>query len=210
MAREFRKLDQAHLDEAVMMEMEAYPADGYSEADKQRVRKWMAKVMDGELPDRGYYGILEDGVLLANMCLYTFDLNCRGHMIRAGGIGSVATGLLHRKRGAARDLLQAGLRHYRNSGVSMVTLYPFRPGFYRKMGFGHGAQVHRYRIDPINFPNRPGSGQLHRYTGTAEERRALLDCYERSGPSHQWHDFPPESFHGRRVFRRTVSGGVSA
>jgi len=178
--REFRKLDREFLDEVVVLETESYPAGGHSEEDKLRIRRSIGDIMDRQDDVRAYYGLIEQGQLLAQMCLLTFDLNCRGQMIRAGGVGSVATALVHRKQGAARDLLRAGLWYYRNINVSMVTLYPFRFGFYRKMGFGYGAEVRRYRVDPAHFPDRRVPGVLRRYRGSESEREALLACYQTS------------------------------
>lgn len=33
------------------------------------------------------------------------------------------------------------LRHYRERGTPLTALYPFRPDFYRSMGFGFGTKV---------------------------------------------------------------------
>lgn len=178
--RQFKKLDLEDLDSVIALEAWSYPANARKPEDHARMKRMMEEILAGQGQSRAYYGIFEGGQLLAQMCLLRFDLNARGQLIRAGGIGSVATAILHRKRGAARDLLRAGLRHLLEQGISMVTLYPFRPGFYRTMGFGYGAEVRRYRVNPKDFPRRPVKGDLRQYRGSKLERDALWSCYQAS------------------------------
>ncbi len=178
--RQFKKLDLEDLDAVIALEACAYPANTRRPEDHARMKRTMEEILAGQGQSRAYYGIFEDGQLLAQMCLLRFELNARGQRIRAGGIGSVATAILHRKRGAARDLLRAGLRHLVAEGMSVATLYPFRPGFYRTMGFGYGAEVRRYRVSPKDFPRRPVKGELRQYRGSQLERDALWSCYQAS------------------------------
>jgi predicted acetyltransferase len=47
------------------------------------------------------------------------------------------------------------LRHYREQGAPLVALYPFRPDFYRQMGFGYGTKMDQHRVKPSALPRGP-------------------------------------------------------
>lgn len=106
-----------------------------------------------------YHGIFEDDRLLGGMRLLDFTMNYHGQMIPAGGVGSVAVDLLQKKRGIARQLIEYYLEYYAAQGTYLALLYPFRPDFYHKMGFGYGTKMNRYEFPPgsltrVSFPGR--------------------------------------------------------
>ncbi|MFD1675910.1 GNAT family N-acetyltransferase [Alicyclobacillus fodiniaquatilis] len=177
MSRQFQKLDLSFVDSIVHTAVHAYPGQGQSEAHQQHIKEWATNSIVN-WPWQDLFGIVEEGELLASLCLFTMDFNVRGCILTAGGIGSVQTALLHRKRGVAYDMIQSALRHYRAHGVSLVTLYPFRAGFYRKMGFGYGAEVRQYQVSPKDFPHGETAGSVRELTGTNADRQATIDCYD--------------------------------
>jgi predicted acetyltransferase len=61
------------------------------------------------------------------MCLHDFTMDFLGVRIPAGGVGQVAVDLLHKKEHVAKEMMAYALRHYRELGVPLVSLYPFRP-----------------------------------------------------------------------------------
>jgi predicted acetyltransferase len=67
--------------------------------------------------------------------------------------------------------------YYSKRRTSILALYPFRPDFYRKMGWGYGAKVNQYRIKPIDLP----AGQLktHIVYAAKKDLPALNACYHR-------------------------------
>lgn len=109
MSRQFQKLDLEFVNQIVDTAMHAYPGIGQSEAHMEQVRNWVTNSIQ-TWPWQDMYGIVDDGELLGSLCLFEFDLNCRGWIVPAGGIGSVQTGLMYRKQqtfysGDARDWL---------------------------------------------------------------------------------------------------------
>jgi predicted acetyltransferase len=92
-------------------------------------------------------------------------------------VGYVAVHLLHKKEHAAKEMMAYFLRHYRERGAPVVMLFPFRPDFYRKMGFGYGTKINQYRIRPTALPRGPSKAHV-RYLGQ-DDRQALLACYTR-------------------------------
>jgi predicted acetyltransferase len=54
-------------------------------------------------------------------------------------------------------------------------LYPFRPDFYKKMGFGCGAKMDQYRFPPAALPTGPSKANVRKLG--PDDTQVLLDCY---------------------------------
>ncbi len=115
--------------------------------------------------------------LLGGMRLFDFQMNFLHSQIPLGAVGQVAVALECRNAHVAKELMLFYLRHYRAKGTPLTALYPFRPDFYRKMGFGYGTKMSRYRLDPEAFP--AGSHRVHLRRLGPDDRQALRDCYTR-------------------------------
>lgn len=155
----------------------AYPSFNIKTAeDKQRFGE---RLLSGHRKDARtqLYGLHRDGALLGGMRLFDFRLNLLGQMVDAGGVGMVAVDLLHKKEHVAKELIAFFLEHYRAAGAPIALLYPFRPDFYRRMGFGFGTKLNQYRLRPEQLP--PGAGKAHVRRLTRADASALLACYSR-------------------------------
>jgi predicted acetyltransferase len=97
-------------------------------------------------------GVFEGGGMIGGMIQYPFVMNWRGVLLQAGGIGMVATGLMHRKEHVARDLVRYFIESERERGALFALLYPFSPEFYRRMGFAFGARRMQYELMPAQLP----------------------------------------------------------
>jgi predicted acetyltransferase len=104
-------------------------------------------------PEHRLVGAFVDGTLVGGMRLYDFWMNIRGATVFSGGLGSLAVGLEWKRRGIGRALVGAYLEEYRERGAALGVLYPFRPDFYSKLGFGYGAKVSQYRIALAALPD---------------------------------------------------------
>jgi len=89
-----------------------------------------------------YYGLWEENKLVGGMRLHDFEMNLFSKMIPVGGIGLVAVDLLRKKEKMAKELIDHFFKVFLEKQVHFVALYPFRPDFYKKMGFGYGPKVH--------------------------------------------------------------------
>jgi predicted acetyltransferase len=69
------------------------------------------------------------------------------------------------------------MNRYRRQNVRLLALYPFRPDFYKKMGFGYGALLNQYSIRPGDLLQTPGKAHvrfLHK-----RDTRSIKACYGR-------------------------------
>ncbi len=116
-----------------------------------------AKLKKNMITARGFeavqcYGAYEDRKLLGGLRLFDFPGMLFSQKILYGGGGFLAVDLLHKKEKIARDLVLFTIRHFRKKKSPIAVLYPFRPDFYRKMGFGYGAKINEYSVRPSDLP----------------------------------------------------------
>ncbi len=147
-----RPLPDHDLDAFVAIVARAYPGIELHTPAAREQFKERARQQSRDDPAIRLYGLYRDDRLLGGMRLFDFDLNLFGQTMPAGGVGLVATDLFHKKMHVARDLLRFFLRHYRERRTPLALLYPFRPDFYKQMGFGYGAKLNRYRFRPRDLP----------------------------------------------------------
>lgn len=186
--REIRQLTEADLDRFATIASHAYPAFPLN-TDEERQR-FVRRLIDQDAdPSIDIYGLFQDDILLGGMILYDFAMTLYETQVLAGGVGMVAIDLLHKKEKIARDLIVAYLRHYRERGAPLALLYPFRPDFYKAMGFGFGTKMNGYRVRPAALPHQ-GSKEHLRLLGP-EDRRLRADCYARY--AHRTHGMMQQS-----------------
>lgn len=140
----------------------------------ETIERW-TKLQD-EPKTTGLYGAWRDDQLAGGMWLREFTMNLHGVTVRGAGVGMLAVGLLHKKQKVARDIVVYFLRWARAEGMPVAMLYPFRPDFYRNMGFGWGTKDNRYQIAPAAFPR--GSREHVRML-TSADAAAVHACYTR-------------------------------
>lgn len=133
--------------------------------------------MQEERKKINFYGLYRDDKMLGGMLHYDFIMNFSSQRIDAGGVGFVAVEFLHKKEKVAKDLITFYLNHYKERGTYMAVLYPFRPDFYKKMGFGYGTKMNQYKIEPRYLPK--GSSKSNVFFIGEEDKEELLACYRR-------------------------------
>ncbi len=174
--RKIQQLQESHYDDYVDISLNAYPGINIrSTAEKEQFRHRAMKMQaDATI---NLYGVFEQEVLLGVMRLYDFQMKLHNRMVFVGGIGGVAVHLLHKKQKVAYDMVQFFLTHYKERGACLTALYPFRPDFYKQMGFGYGRKLDQYCVKPHNLPS---SGKRKNVTLlSAQDRSAFIQCYQR-------------------------------
>jgi predicted acetyltransferase len=136
---EIRALTPDEFEPLARIFSEAYPGFKITTEEERKQFAERALKLHEEDPTAQFHGLFRDGELQGIMCFYDFSMNFLQARIPAGGVGQVAVALLHKKEHVAKEMMGYFLRHYRNQGAPLAALYPFRPDFYRKMGFGYGT-----------------------------------------------------------------------
>lgn len=174
---EIRELNPEEIDAYVRIVAAAYPGMRISsEEDRERLKQRLLKYQ-AEDPRVTLHGLFREGRLLGALRLHHFTMNFLGCRVPAGGGGMLAVDLPYKKEHVARELMSYLVRHFRERGTPLAILYPFRPDFYKEMGFGYGAKMSQYRVRPAALPKGPSKAHV-RYLGM-EDRPAMLDCYSR-------------------------------
>ncbi len=155
---------------------DAYPGTKVvTEEDRLKLQQQL--IARAEQPTVEFYGLFDDQLLLGGMQLHDFTMNTFGTMIAAGGVGYVAVDLLHKKEVVAKELLSFFVRRCRERDQPIALLYPFRPDFYKKMGFGYGTKISQYRVRPASLPRGPSKACVRRLS--AGDAPLLTECYNR-------------------------------
>jgi len=169
-------IDDPRLERLVDIWTRAYTGmNAFSPEARQRYVEGLRRL--DEEPGVSLWAAERDGELVGAMRLFDFTMRIRSAEGLVGGVGMVAVDLLHKKEGVARDLIVAYLAHYRARGATMAILHPFRPDFYRRMGFGYGTKMNQYRLTPATLPAH-GARKRVRDLGLVDAD-ALIACYDR-------------------------------
>lgn len=174
---DIQRLSTAGITAYADIAINAYPGFKINtEEERQRLIDRLTHLQD-DVPVIHLYGLYDETELLGGMQWFDFRMNLLGVEVAIGGTGLVAVDLAHKKEHVAKKMLAFFLRHYREQGANLVALYPFRPDFYAAMGFGYGSKISQYRFRPAAL--RPGQGKAHVRFLTAEDKPALMACYNR-------------------------------
>lgn len=142
-----KKLDKVQMIDLARICSNAYPAIPLS------LEKYAERMnAQNEYGFINFYGLFNEENLIGGMRLHDFKMNLLNQKILAGGVGSVAVDLLHKKEKVALEIIKFFIYHYKEKGASMALLYPFRPDFYKKMGFGFGTSINQFKIKPCDLP----------------------------------------------------------
>lgn len=174
---DIRLLTLPDLPRALEIRQKAYPIfEGRTPESQQRSLERLA--MQLEQSHLALYGLFRDDEMAGVMKLFDFQMNFMGQTVPVGGLSGVAVDVIDKKKGVARELVEFCQRHYEERGYLFTALYPFRPDFYRQMGYGFGSKMYEYRVDPAGLRvNR--SARQHLYHATMAELDELQACYQR-------------------------------
>jgi predicted acetyltransferase len=173
----FKKLNEQEIQEFIKIGGLAYPFMNLNTPEDLQKQVDRYTKIQNENPSVNIFGAFRDDSLVGGMMLHDFDMNFDGIQMKAGGVGFVAVDLLHKKERIAKDIIGYFIDHYRQNKVSVAMLYPFRPDFYKQMGFGFGTKMSQYRIKPSTLPKASHKENIHYLT--ENDKDELIDCYNR-------------------------------
>ncbi len=175
--RAIRQLDENHIADYADIAFNAYPSfKDFSPEARHLYEENVLLIMRTD-PGVTFFGLFEDETLIGVMRLFDFQMNAFGVMIPISGLGFLGVHLMHKKKGVARELVAFYEERYLSQKVPIASLLPFRPDFYKPMGYGFGTKMRQYRIPTEFLPNLPKTDFL-RYL-TPEDMEAILDCHKR-------------------------------
>ncbi|USK55621.1 GNAT family N-acetyltransferase [Cytobacillus solani] len=152
MESNIRRLEKEEISSFAEIVVNAYPGTSRNTAEfKQKYIDSLVSIQE-KVDTVNFYGLFRNGKLTGGMRIHHFTMNVYGKLVEAGGVGLVAVDLLHKKEKVAKELIDYFISYFKEKGTSIVMLYPFRPDFYKKMGFGYGTKMNQYQIEPASFP----------------------------------------------------------
>jgi predicted acetyltransferase len=178
---EIRVITKDEYPEMMRIIGEAYPSEDIQTraARKEAIRRFEQIIGAGNWTP---YAVYRDGMMVGVFRNFDFEMNVRGNMLKAGGLGMVAVHLAHKKAHVAKEIVESFLNNYGARGYAMTTLWPFRVDFYHRMGFGLGYKRSQYRVRPVDLPL--GKTREHIRFLTEEDIPAINECYNRYVEQH--------------------------
>ena len=168
---EIKKITKAEYKRTYQIFRNSYPD---MSSPQERINAWFDEITKVST-SRDLWGAFINEQQVGAFITYDFQLNFRGQLIPAGGIGAVAVDLLHKKEKICKQMIEFYENYYLEKGTNLLVLYPFRPDFYNKMGFGFGSTLHTYSIDPKEFHKHPKTDKLE--YGILDDLSAITDFY---------------------------------
>ncbi len=150
--RMIRPLGPDDVEEYLTIYLMSYPA--FKDiGDEGRAYK-RGLVLDSMANDKDihFMGLFEDDTLIAAMKLIDFNMNIFGEMQKATGLMALGVHPLHKRKGAALDMVRYFEKYTSESGAVIALLLPFRMDFYRQMGYGFESRLYEYRISTDKLP----------------------------------------------------------
>ncbi|MFN2190018.1 MAG: enhanced intracellular survival protein Eis [Candidatus Promineifilaceae bacterium] len=177
-----KHIPESDIEKFVTISANAYPGWGiFSDEDRQADIERLREVL--ESPTRELIGLYRNDELLGGMIYHDFDMTFESERLPAAGVGRVAVDLLHKKEKVALEMLKAFIYEYRERGVPLLMLYPFRPDFYHKMGFGYGPKSSSYKFQPSSLPGDGEKGHV-RFLDKDDKGRLLEYYNQRTEVTH--------------------------
>lgn len=175
--REIREMTLDCLDEYVELAYNTYPSfkDNTDEGKEQFKKLATLRITD---PNSVYYGMFEGDKLIAAMRLLDFNMNFFGRITTASGLASLAVHLMHKKEKIAKTMVDFYENLYRERNLPIATLLPFKPDFYKKMGYGLGTKMNQYRIPAERFPGYFSDVDL-RFMKSEQDKDEVLSFHKR-------------------------------
>ncbi|MHB1167731.1 MAG: GNAT family N-acetyltransferase [Longimicrobiales bacterium] len=101
------------------------------------------------------------------------------------GIGTVVISPAYRRRGLAEQLVAASLRAGRERGDVVSALYPFRVGFYHRLGYGNAGVAEQWQIPARALNDSPERMRVEMLEdGARDEALALYNEWVRTQNGH--------------------------
>nr|WP_315019819.1 GNAT family N-acetyltransferase [uncultured Aminipila sp.] len=175
MKREIRPLKFADIEAYLDIYLNAYPA--FKNLDDECRAHYREKITLELKEDKEVkcVGLFEGDTLISIMKIVHFSMNIYGKMQLACGLMSLAVHPLHKKKGAALQMVHYFEEHAKMVGALVTLLLPFSISFYRRMGYGFGAKIDEYHIPTTSIPKAENLENL--VLLKIEDLSKVLECH---------------------------------
>lgn len=171
-----RLQEKKDIEDFVWIATNAYCGFGSLEEISKRYREFFPEIAN-EFQGDDLFGVFRDEKLIGGMRLTDFNMKLLSANAPVGGIGCVAVDLAHKKEKTAKEMIGYACNYFKEKGMSMVTLYPFRADFYKNMGFGYGVELRQYKIEPKYFPKGPSKENV--VFLFEDDKEGIIECYNK-------------------------------
>lgn len=172
-----RKLEEKDIKDFIWIATNAYCGFGTLDQISERYREFFPQVVN-DYEDDDLFGLYRDEKLLGGMRLTNYNMKLLSTKNPVGGISFVAVDLAYKKEKIAKEMISYACNYFHKKGINMVTLYPFRPDFYKKMGFGYGVELRQYKIEPKYFPKGPSKEHID-FLNQKGDTEKIISCYNK-------------------------------
>lgn len=169
---EFRKAEPADVIPLAELWNQAFPG---TRTVADRIRQLETGIPYGGLESA--WLVEERGRLAGAFRAYRMIEHLGGAALPMLGIAGVATAPTARRRGVGKALCRHALRVGRDRGDVISVLYPFRPSFYRALGWGLAGELEAYRFSPGALPVYDEAADVR--AGGPRDREGIAACYAR-------------------------------
>jgi predicted acetyltransferase len=119
----------------------------------------------------------------ATLTIHEMTQNVRGTVLPMGGVAGVASLPSGRRRGAVRQMFERLFEMYREAGVAISALYPFRDSFYERLGYASFPMARFLTVNPEALAplvrlDKPGTCEQVEMKDGFAEWRTLLERYQ--------------------------------
>ena len=179
MSIEIRQLQEHEFHDAQLVFSQAYPWLKNQNVDA-RVERISANRALHQNDWMKFGGLWQNDLLAGVFILYEFQQNFRGKMLPIGGIGAVGIDWLKKKQHLAKNLIEYFIKTNTDKKSVFTALYPFRPDFYKKMGYAYGHNLYEYRFAPNRLiADSTTDGLVHLDKRCVMVQEQLVQCYEK-------------------------------
>jgi len=121
-----------------------------TEAGRESKKELLLYSMDNDKSVH-FFGLEEDGKIIATMRIVDYEINIFGQMKKAAGLASLAVHHLHKKQHAAFDMVKF-FDDYAKENCDIALLLPFNMAFYKKMGYGFQSRIMEHNVPTASLP----------------------------------------------------------
>lgn len=190
---QIRKLQKKDYEKAAFIKSISFYADEkLSESVENVVQSFkdMEKIKDCDVFVCECEGDVAGLITVNKLCM-----NFYGKFTDIYALSGVSVDTAYRGRGVADKLIRFFLDYAKKQNAAIVMLYPFRPSFYKKYGFGWGIEKYEYTINTAECKFYENKNIIPFAKGSAEHARNIQNEYAKTRHGmclmndYEWHNF---------------------